>query len=211
MPSTYRYLLALLLSASFTTTVRADASAPQFVVAPADTSSVPLPAASKQAAAVSDPFAKGSRYWSVTAGGSRNASIARVYFTQINVSYYLVDNLAIDCGGIFGYADAKRAQGGVIGGPELGVRWHVAKGKRWSTYMEGVAGALFQQHPLTEQSLRFNFDLQPGVGATCCLSKNTVFQGGFRWHHLSNARIHGKVHNFGYDGPLLYLELMRSF
>ena len=70
---------------------------------------------------------------------------------------------------------------------------------------------MFQQNPFTERTLRLNFDLQPGAGATYRLSHYTMWQGGFRWHHLSNAQIRGRAHNFGYDGPMLYIKLMRSF
>lgn len=158
-----------------------------------------------------DPFEQGARYWSVTAGGSGDAPIAWVYFTQLHVSHYVLKNLAVVYGGIVGYVNGKRGRGGVLGGPELGARWHVATSKRWSTYLEGVVGVVLQQSPLSEHTLRFNFELQPGVGATYRLRKNVLLHGGWRWHHISNARIRGKAHNFGYDGPLLYLELTRSF
>ncbi len=179
--------------------------------APANTSSVSISPASTHAGAVSDLFEKGSRYWSVTAGASDDETLGYIYFTQIRVNHYLVENLALEYGGIFGYADAKRTPAGMLSGPEIGVRWHFAKHQRWSTYLEGLVGAVFQQHPLTPDSLRFNFDLQPGAGATYRLSPATILLGGFSWHHLSNAQIRGRAHNFGYDGPTLYLELMKAF
>ncbi len=198
--------------ATFATTVGADSLAP----APDDevmltTVSVPWPPASTEASESSYPFAKGARYWSVTAGRSRHASIGSVDYTQIHLSHYLLDNLALDYGWMVGYIDAERTSAGMLGGPQVGVRWHVAKGRRWSTYTEGLVGAVVQQYPLTEHSLRFNFDLQPGGGATYRLTEHTLCQGGVRWHHLSNARIRGKAHNFGYDGPMLFLQVMRSF
>ncbi len=158
-----------------------------------------------------DPFAHGSRYWSVTAGVSHHESIAWVYLTELSVSYYLVDDLAIECGQVIGYVNANRTRPGALGGQELGLRWHVTKGKRWSTYLEALAGVVLQQSPLTDHSLRFNFDLRPGVGATYRFRDHLMLEGGFRWHHLSNARIHGKEHNFGYDAPMPYLGLKRSF
>lgn len=168
-------------------------------------------ASSTQAGTAPVPFEKYSRYWSVTVGGSRNLPLGWIYFTQFHLSYYLIDNVAIEYGAMLGYVNAKRTDGGALGGPELGVRWHVAKSRRWSLYLESLVGMVLQQNPLTEQSLRFNFALQPGCGATYQLSRHTILHGGFRWHHLSNARVHGKSHNFGYDGPILYLELSRPF
>jgi len=91
------------------------------------------------------------------------------------------------------------------------MRWHVAKGKQWSMYIEALEGAVYQRHPITPASLRFNFDLQGGGGATYRVSPDTMLAGGVRAHHLSNARVHGRNHNMGYDGMMLYLELMRSF
>jgi hypothetical protein len=169
------------------------------------------PAARADTTPPADPFAKGSRYWSIAGAVSRKPALASIALAQAMVSYYLVDDVAIECGGQVGYADSQRTSAGALGGPEFGTRWHFAKGERWSTYVEGLVGAVYQRHPLTQSSLRFNFDLQGGGGATYHASNNTVLAGGVRVHHLSNARVHGKEQNLGYDAPMLYLELLRSF
>ena len=202
------YALALLLIASFPGRLHAAPSVPD-PRPPADASSVPPPSASDPFA--DDPFTAGSRDWSATASASCDSTLGWVYLAQANVRYYFAENLAIDYGGMLGYVNARRAPEGALGGPQLGLRWHVAKGRRWSTYLEGLAGAVFQQNPITPETLRFNFDLQPGVGATYRLSERLMAQGGFRWHHLSNAQIRGRAHNFGYDGPTLYVGLAESF
>lgn len=196
--------------ASLTATVRADAAASQSAATPADAGSVPRPAASAPADALPDPFAQGARYWSVTAGTSRKPSLAWFALTQLGVSYYLADDLAIECGGQSGYVESERTSGGAFGGPQLGMRWHFAKKKRWSMYIEALAGAVYQRHPITPASLRFNFDLQGGGGATYRLGNTTMVAGGIRAHHLSNARVRGSNRNMGYDASMLYLELMRS-
>ena len=110
------------------------------------------------------PFAKDARQWSLTEGFSRSHTKGDVYLTQLHVSRYLRDNLAILFGATIGYADAKRADGGVFGGPELGVRWHFAQDEIWSMFLDGSIGAVFHEEALTPDSLRFNFDLQLGVG-----------------------------------------------
>ena len=186
-----RHVFACLLIGSFATSACADALASDRVVA--------------------EPFAKGSHAWSVTTGASYDAGLASVYSTQVNISRYIADDVAVEYGGIFGYIDARRTTEGVFGGPELGMRWHFAKHERWSTYLEGLAGAVYQQHPFTDRTLRFNFDLQSGGGATYRFNHTMMVQGGFRWHHLSNCQVRGRAHNFGYDGPMVYLGMMESF
>ena len=181
-------MLALLLITAFPATVRA---------------------ASDRFAA--DPFAKGAHYWAVTSGISDDATLGWIYLTQVNASYYVAEDVAVDCGGIVGYVNARRMPGGALGGLQLGLRWHVAKRQRWSTYLDMLAGAVYQQHPITPETLRFNFDLQPGIGATYRVNDAMLLLGGFRWHHLSNSQVRGRRHNFGYDGPMLYLGLTKPF
>ena len=186
------YVLVFLVIASWISTVSAAALVPDPAVAPS-------------------PFELGSRYWSVAVGASDDASYGWIYSTQISGSYYIVDDLAITYGATFGYIDGTRMPPGVLGGPELGMRWHFAKRGRWSTYLDALAGAVLQQHPISQDSLRFNFDLRGGGGATYGLSHAVMALGGFHWHHLSNAAVRGRAHNLGYDGPMLYLEIQHSF
>ena len=199
-----RHLFAVLLVGSSVSTGSVVSSASDGVTAPASVS----PATHRFA---SDSFAKGSRSWSAISGVSYDESLGEIYFTQGMVRHYLADDVAIEYGGMVGYADMRRTPSGVLGGPELGMSWHFARSERWSMYLEGLVGAVLQQHPLAVNTLRFNFDLQPGGGATYRLDERTMLQGGFCWHHLSNAQVRGRAHNFGYDGPTLYLGLERAF
>ena len=158
-----------------------------------------------------DVFSKGSRLWSVTAGRSVDHRLGTITLTQINACRYFVDGAAFTYGITFGYADNKQTPSGVQGGPEMGLRWHFKEAGRWSAYLDWSVGTVFHQYPLARNTLRFNFDVQAGPGATYRLNENAVLMGGFRWHHLSNARVRGHKYNFGYDGPLFYLGLMRPF
>jgi hypothetical protein len=212
---------AALITTAFAMAVRADPSISDAAWEPADPFiifTMPLPSPSTRVGTTPDsvsseldPFAEGSRYWSVATGSSHDKSVAQVRLTQIHLNQYLVDDLALVYGGMFGYIDAQRTPGGLLAGPELGARWHGIKGKRWSIYLEGLVGAVIQEHPLTEHSLRFNFDLQPGGGGTYRLGHSLLLQAGFRWHHLSNARIRGKARNLGYDAPLLSIQCLMAF
>lgn len=157
------------------------------------------------------PFALGAGYWSLTEGFSRSNTKGDVYLTQIHFNRYLRDDLAFLLGGTIGYADAKRAEGGVFGGPEIGLRWHFAQNESWSVYLDGTVGAVFHEEALTPDSLRFNFDLQLGIGVTYRLTSRTMILGGVRSFHLSNARIQGRDENLGYDAPMGYIGLMTSF
>ena len=159
----------------------------------------------------SETFSEGSRLWSVTEGTSRHRTFARLYATQVAVSQYVRKNLALEYGAVITYADAERNANGFLAGPEFGMRWHAMTGRRWSAYMDGVVGAVFQEHPLSQDSLRFNFDVQAGFGGTYRMTKQELLLGGFRWQHLSNCQIRGRRHNLGYDAPMLYLGMARSF
>ncbi len=156
-------------------------------------------------------FARGARYFSATAGTSRDSSIGRIYLTQMSIDHYIFDDFALRTGINFGYADADRTSGGVQGGPELGLRWHFWSGDRLTTYIDGSVATVAHQHPLTERSLQFNFDLQAGLGATFQLTEDAHLKGGVRWHHLSNARVRGKSRNLGYDAPKVYLGVLWRF
>ena len=155
--------------------------------------------------------AKGTRAWSSAFGASYDSKLGHAYVWEAGVNHYLFDYISFSYGALLGYASPRRTKDGVYGGPQIGVRWHFFRGERWSIDMEALAAAVFHQHPLTENSLHFNFDLQPGLGVTYLLNRETMIRGGARWHHLSNARVKGKERNLGYDGPMAYFEMVKSF
>ncbi len=158
-----------------------------------------------------DPFAEGSRHWSLTFGTSRDPDLGRIYLSQFSIDHYFEDGLAFRAGLTIGYADAERTSGGLQGGPEFGLRWHFLRVDRFSFYLDGSVATVIHQNPLTPNSLRFNFDLKAGLGATFQLDGDTHLKAGLGWHHLSNARVRGRSRNLGYDAPIVYLGLMRSF
>lgn len=179
---------------------------------PADESNAPssLPPSTQ----IEDPllsFTKDTRVWSLTGGAAYDSDHGTITLTQFSIDTYILDDLAIRLGASFGYANAKYVRNSFQGGPEIGFRWHFYNSKAFTTYIDGSSGVAFHQHPLTEKSLHFNFDLQVGVGATTPINEQTHLQGGVRLYHLSNARVRGKERNLGYDGPLFYIGLLRSF
>jgi hypothetical protein len=157
------------------------------------------------------PFTQGWRAWSLTAGGSRDSDFGNIHVLQLSVVTYILDGVAFRIGGNLSYADTLEARGGIGGGPEAGLRWHFYQQGRFTTFLECSAAAVYHENPLSRNSLRFNFDLQAGGGVMLQVDEATYLQGGWRWHHLSNGHIRGESRNFGYDGPMIYLGLTRSF
>lgn len=168
-----------------------------------------------QASDAPDPpahdFARGTRLLSASVGASRDADIGSIGVVHVGADWYLRDNLAVHAGLTLGYADPKTQPNGVYAGPQAGLRWHFMSGTDWSAYLDGLVAPVLHEHALTPQSLRFNFDLEGGVGVTRRVGAGLHLNGGLRWHHLSNARVRGKSRNLGYDAPLGYVGLLRNF
>ena len=157
------------------------------------------------------PFAEGNRYWSLRFAGSVDPSLGEIYHARVAAGKYVDDAVALYLGVSAGYADARTHRSGFLGGPEVGIRWHFLHRDNWSLFLDASSGVVLHEHPVTEDSLRFNFNLQAGIGATCQLSDTMLLQGGIAWQHLSNARVRGKEHNLGYDGPMGYVGVVMPF
>ena len=158
-----------------------------------------------------DPFAEGNKFWAVRLAASRDSTLGEIYHAQVAAGKYYEDNLAFYLALSLGYADAQKAEDGIYGGPHVGLRWHFVNRDPWSLYLDASVGTVFHQHPITEESLHFNFDVQAGVGATWRIKRDMLLDAGVRWHHLSNARVKGKDQNLGYDGPMGYIGVVIPF
>jgi len=158
-----------------------------------------------------DLFSEGTRVWALFAGSSRDSSLGTIHSVQFERGRFVRDGISISFGATFGYADADQARDGVLGGPEVNVRWHLLRSGHGSLFIEGSAGIVLHQHPLTPESMNFNFDLKAGFGVAWKMNERTALLCSLRWHHLSNARARGKRRNLGYDGPMVTVGIMRSF
>lgn len=156
-------------------------------------------------------FARGARALVGTAGVSHDPGIGSVAVSNLGVEWQVRDCLGAFVGLNTGYDMPRRQPDGWQVGPAAGLRWQWRTGPGWSVYLDGQAAPVRHQHALSEHSLRFNFDLQGGAGASRALTPDTRLLGGLRWHHLSNARVRGQDRNLGYDGALLYGGLARRF
>lgn len=169
------------------------------------------PQAEPGGGAAQAPFARGTRVLTATFGASHDADIGRIRVVQVSAGRYVCNGLAVHIGLNLAYADPAAQPNGIQGGPEVGLRWHVLAGRDWSAYVESSVATVLHEHPLTANSLHFNFDVEGGVGATRRVTDTVHLMGGLRWHHLSNARVRGESRNLGYDAPMLYGGLMRRF
>lgn len=67
------------------------------------------------------------------------------------------------------------------------LRYNFTKPRSWSPYVEIGAGILGTTQKVPEDTSRFNFTPQGGVGVQFIMSGKRSFTAGVRYHHTSNA------------------------
>ena len=94
--------------------------------------------------------------------------------------------------------------------PSIIFRWHFWHRERWTTYVDLGIGVLASTDDVPDNGTSLNFTPKGGVGLTYQLweDRETRLQAGFRWHHVSNARITGDSNNPARDAPALYVGLI---
>lgn len=95
--------------------------------------------------------------------------------------------------------------------PNMVFRWHLFRGESWTFYHDAGIGVLLASDTVPDGGTNFDFMPRLGVGVTYGLDADTRLQLGLRWHHISNARIHGDGSNPARDGLLLYFGIIRRF
>lgn len=95
--------------------------------------------------------------------------------------------------------------------PNLVFRWHLFRAETWTVYHDAGIGVLLASDTVPDGGTNFDFMPRLGVGLTYGLDDDTRLQLGLRWHHISNARIHGDGSNPARDGLLLYVGVIRRF
>jgi hypothetical protein len=157
-----------------------------------------------------DSLFKASK-WVFTGYGSGavGKSSHQVYAGHIGVGYHLIDYLSLNLEAVGYIVDHAHKSGG--GGLDLLPRWHYLVRENWSLYLDGGLGFIYTRDTLRDPGTHFNFTVQAGPGATYRFSDCFNAMVGYRWFHISNARIRGKNRNVGFDSPMFYLGVMSTF
>lgn len=88
-------------------------------------------------------------------------------------------------------------------------RWHFYNQDPISLYLDTGIGILVANRNVPSGGTGFNLTPRVGGGMTWRLTDDGVrLQLGVRWHHISNARIHGDARNPSRDAPYFYTGLI---
>jgi len=133
----------------------------------------------------------------------------QVYSGHVGLGYYFIDYLSLNVETLGYFVDHARNTGG--GGIDLIPRCHFLVRDEWSLYLDGGWGFIYTRDTLRDPGTHFNFTVQAGPGATYRFTDRFNAMMGYRWFHISNARIRGKNRNVGFDSPMFYLGVMSVF
>lgn len=161
----------------------------------------------------------GSRWWTIGglyANDFEDASDANIH---IAFSEFLADELefAVEVAGW--YFDQPGDDTGGISGSMV-FRWHFlhAKDFKWTIFGDAGIGLLGAFDVTPDGGTGFNFLPRAGGGVTWALddSVNGESRGprlmlGVRWHHISNANIHGDDNNPSRDSLAGYVAITFPF
>lgn len=101
-------------------------------------------------------------------------------------------------------------EGGLSG--SLLFRWHFYHAETWTSYVSLGIGMLGATGNVPDTGTSFDFLPRAGIGITKQLTDDGLrLDLGLRWHHISNARIHGDDDNPSRDGAMLYVGLIFPF
>ncbi|MFT3684520.1 MAG: acyloxyacyl hydrolase [Phycisphaerales bacterium] len=95
----------------------------------------------------------------------------------------------------------------------VNLRWHAlhgtyggGEGYDWTIYGDLGIGIIASGDDVPPDGSSFNLSPRAGIGFTARLGESsTRFVGGVRWHHMSNARIHGDSNNPDFNAPMFYV------
>ena len=94
---------------------------------------------------------------------------------------------------------------GIVGGISPGLRYNFLTNTRFIPFFHAGVGFIALDADLDRQDDGLNFIVQSGVGLHCFISQHTALTGEWRFHHISNAGIHGK--NSGINSSLFMVGL----
>jgi hypothetical protein len=97
--------------------------------------------------------------------------------------------------------------------PAMVFRWHwwESPDRTWTSYIDIGIGVMLSSDDVPSDGTSINFTPRGGFGLTRALTDDWRLQAGFRWSHISNARILGSDDNPSSDGIMLYFGLITRF
>ncbi|TVQ61610.1 MAG: hypothetical protein EA378_07610 [Phycisphaerales bacterium] len=151
------------------------------------------------------------RWWSLGVTYAPDLTDATDVNAYASVSRFLVQDFEVMGElAIWYFAQPGRDAAGV--NPALNLRWHIVNthrdpsaGAQWSLFIDAGMGVLASTGNVPSGGTGLNFTPRAGAGLTWRPSAGrSLYHAGVRWHHISNARIHGNERNPDRDAPAFY-------
>lgn len=214
--------LAAVLPAAFPDVCRAD---DQYTLSSGELSLLPAPpespldrlpwmseASAGMLADAATPFGQaGSQRITILGGVATTFGKDSDFNLAVAYSNFIAENveLSLELGAWY-FNQTGENEGGV--NPALVFRWHFYNEGTWSVYADAGIGLLVSTGDVPESGTSFNLTPRAGLGFTRELTDDGLrLHAGFRWHHISNARINGDDENPSRDMPMLYVGVSWPF
>lgn len=153
----------------------------------------------------------GSRWWTVGGGIGHDFNGSTDTDLNLTYSYFLAKDVefAAELGAWHFNQSGENSVGGSLA---MVARWHFINTGPWTVYTDVGIGVLATGDAVPDGGTSFDLMPRAGVGCTRELGEGgTRLQVGLRWHHVSNARIHGDQNNPARDQPMVYAGIVFPF
>lgn len=172
----------------------------------------PPPAEGEPAAVIRPAYgSEGSQWITFGYGVADNFQDAVDQYVSFTWSTFLARDIELGLeAGIWYFNQPGDNEAGVSG--SLIFRWHFYTSETWTAYVAAGIGVLGATGNVPDTGTGFGLLPRAGVGVTKQLTDDGLrLDVGVRWHHISNARIHGDDDNPSRDGAMLYAGLVFPF
>lgn len=158
------------------------------------------------------PFgAAETRWWTVGAGIAHDFNGSTDTDLNVAYTYFLAEGVEFGAE-VAGWHFNQAGENTLGGSATMLLRWHFLISGPWTVYTDVGIGLLVAEDVVPEGGTSLDLMPRAGVGFTRALGDGGVrLQMGLRWHHISNARIHGEANNPARDQPMLYAGIMFPF
>lgn len=155
------------------------------------------------------PFGAVGTQWVTFGGGvAHDMSEATDANFHLNYSKFFVENVEL-VAEVAAWTFTQEGDDAAGLSASMFFRWHFVNEQWFSLFVDCGIGVMVADDVVPEMGTGFNFMPRAGGGATFALGDSGArLITGLRWHHISNARIHGEVRNPSRDAPMVYVGLM---